>query len=78
MAEAQALAGLLRSRKIEQMVRAEEPKNNDCAEIVLQTYALARPQEAFEAAVRVYCERNPGATMHAARRAVAEIICGRA
>jgi hypothetical protein len=78
MAEAQEPAGLLRSREIEQMVRAEELKNNDGAEIVLQAYTLARPQDAFEAAVRVYCDRNPGATMNAARRAVAEIICGRA
>ena len=77
MAEPQEPAGLLRSREIEQIVRVQEPKNNDCTEIVLEVYSSARPQDAFEAAVRVYRERNPGATLNAARRAVAEIICRR-
>jgi hypothetical protein len=77
MAEAQELAGLLRSRQIEQIVCAEEPKSSDCTEIVLEAYTSARPQDAFEAAVRVYRERNPAATLNAARRAVAEIICRR-
>ena len=67
MAEVQELAGLLRSRQIEQIVRVEEPKSNDWTEIVLEAYTSARPQEAFEAAVRVYRERNPAATLDNSR-----------
>jgi len=77
MAEAQELAGLLRSRQIEQIARAKDPKSNDCTEIVLEAYTSTRLQDAFEAAVRVYRERNPGTTLNAGPRAVAEIICRR-
>lgn len=77
MAGAQQPASHSRSRGDEQIVPAEEPTGKDSAAAVLQAYTSAAPQDAFEAAVRVYRERNPNAQMSAARRAVAEIICGR-
>jgi hypothetical protein len=77
MAAMEELASLRGSRKIEQIVPAQEPRDHDCAAVILEVYTLARPQDAFEAAVRVYRERNSGATLSAARRAVAAIICGR-
>jgi hypothetical protein len=47
--------------------------------VVLDVYTSARPQDAFEAAVRAYHrERNPNVPTEMARRAVATIICGKA
>ena len=44
--------------------------------VVLDTFRSARPQDAFEAAVRVYRQHNPSVPTTLARRAVAKIICG--
>jgi hypothetical protein len=47
---------------------------------VLDAYAtlmqrMAQERDAFEEVVRIYQARNPGLPNHAARRAVANIIC---
>ena len=46
------------------------------ARVVLDTFRSARPQDAFEAAVRAYRQHNPSVPATMARRAVAKIICG--
>ena len=46
------------------------------ARLVLDIYRCARPQDAFETAVRVYRQHNPNVPATLARRAVARIICG--
>jgi hypothetical protein len=66
------------NRDIAPIIPVPEPTDNDCAEIVLNAYTSARPQDAFEEAVRTYRQRNPEVSTDAARRAVAEIICGKA
>jgi hypothetical protein len=66
------------SREAEPIVLAAEPTDYDCAEVVLGVYTSARSQDAFEAAVRSYRERNPDASIDGARRAAAKIICGKA
>jgi hypothetical protein len=42
---------------------AGETTDNDCAEVVADVYNSARPQDAFDAAVRTYRERNPDVPM---------------
>jgi hypothetical protein len=52
------------------------PDLEQTARVVLETYRSARPQDAFETAVRAYRQRNPNVPTTLARRAVARIICG--
>ena len=52
------------------------PNLNRAAREVLETFRSARPQDAFETAVRAYRRHNPNVPTTLARRAVAKIICG--
>ena len=57
--------------------------DNNCRQAVLNTYTTSmrtwvlREQNAFDAAVRVYLAHSPDASVTAARRAVASVICGK-
>jgi len=46
----------------------------DCIDAVRQAYSAAQKEEAFQAAIVEWWKQNPGATLHAARVAVANII----
>jgi len=50
----------------------------DCIAAVLQIYSAAKADEAFQAAILEWRGRNPGATLDAARIAVANIISTKA
>lgn len=54
------------------------PEMEQAAQVVLETFRSARPQDAFETAVRAYRRRNPTVPNTVARQAVAKIICGEA
>ena len=50
----------------------------DCIEAVRQAYSAAEREEAFQAAIVEWRKRNSGATIYAARIAVANIISTKA
>lgn len=52
------------------------PDLKQTARVVLETFRSARPQDAFETAVRAYRQHNPNVPNVLARQAVAKIICG--
>jgi hypothetical protein len=60
----------------QEMAPLFKPNLEQTARVVLEIFRSARPQDAFESAVRAYLERNSDAPAAEARRAVARIICG--
>ena len=59
-----------------------ELETSNCANFVLTAYTIAittsrNEPKAYEAAIRAWRERNPGAAQAEAARAVATIICNK-
>jgi hypothetical protein len=53
-----------------------EPDLRHAERVVIESFRSARPQDAFETAVRAYRRHNPTVPNTLARRTVAKIICG--
>jgi hypothetical protein len=60
----------------QEMAPLFKPDLEQTSKAVLEIFRSARPQDAFESAVRAYRQRNYNVPAAEARRAVARIICG--